>query len=121
VRKVRGGGREEEREEEEDLGEEWGVVRKIRGAVGERRRGMREEEDLGEEWGAARKVREGGGSGWVKMGERGERKERKRREGCGFGEILNSRNVPIILPKVLAKLSAIFRILSELFPCSSKK
>jgi len=39
---------------------------------------------------------------------------------CGFAEILNSQNFPKILPKVLAKLSAIFHLLPELFPCPQK-
>jgi len=34
---------------------------------------------------------------------------------CDFDEILNSQNVPKILPNILVKLSAIFRLL-ELFP-----
>jgi len=38
-----------------------------------------------------------------------------------LGEILNSQNLPKILPKVLAKLSAIFRLLPELFPCPPKQ
>jgi len=40
---------------------------------------------------------------------------------AGFGEILNSQHFPEILPKVLAKLSSIFRFLSELFPWPPKK
>jgi len=38
----------------------------------------------------------------------------------GFGEILNSQFFFKILPKVLAKLSAIFRLLPQLFFCPQK-
>jgi len=37
-----------------------------------------------------------------------------------FDEILNSQNLPDILPERLAKLSAIFRLLPELFSFPQK-
>jgi len=38
---------------------------------------------------------------------------------CGFDQILNSQNLPKVLPKIWAKFGAVFRF-TQLFPCPQK-